>query len=370
MFLSAFSYAEFEVEIRSITHRALRRSGFRRGAVHVGREIAERQAAAATAWNRIRRYCLSPGLDRISKVAGAARPEAYYPDSCRPLFTFGYVMGRDLAAALGGTKAEIRRAGNLSGIWHLCAGLFDKLIDGDAVSRKRVKRLVSPHVLRAEIQRLGNAKRRSALTFSGRDPVPVQLLISLLREFFEESRVALSSHSSAALPREFRATLLSMYEAEVATVACTFDKASGGPAVRRIISTEGSLPLWMLCLCSMACVRANSRPRARSLKSAILHLGEAMQIADDLTDVVEDAQARRWSLVWLRYAAKNRRVWGDDSVSTRYPRMLLRSLVDSGVVEEVTTQMCKNLKMAFALLRGGGIEIKQLREDFLLWMNV
>jgi hypothetical protein len=104
------------------------------------------------------------------------------------------------------------------------------------------------------------------------------------------------------------------------------------------------------------------------MKGPMLRLGLALQLADDLDDVVEDAQAGRWNLVWLHYATRHRQAWNDDSLSRRYPRALVRAMIGCGAIDNVAESMCHELVTAFDALGAGDMDARSMREHYLRWI--
>jgi hypothetical protein len=286
-------------------------------------------------------------------------------------FAFGCGLGSEVAKILDGSKEEVEQAGALSGLFNLGISLFDNICDsvGDPDLVRRLLQIVNVQKLRYELGRRTGSTERRAFETSPTDPVLVRMLCLLIREYFRRYRLLTVHRELCGI--ELKNSIIRLYEAELNGLNCTFDSRKSSQWIYRTLSTKSGLPMWTICLNSMMCVRSGAPGITPVLRRIMRGIGDAIWIADDLSDAISDLDNRRWSYVWLDFASRiEPKLLKDVAVEAQWELTALESLLaTTDTIHHVANEMCVSLANSLSLLRSDYRGTEELEHLLLVGIN-
>jgi hypothetical protein len=255
------------------------------------------------------------GAERFHAATGLDQP------TCERVLGFGHVQAMALGRALTTERRHQAEAAEAAALFNLGIALFDHVTDRLTAAAERLDRAVTPESL----ARLGAAGGPLELTgHPALDP-----LIRLIGSFFARCR-QLERHVGGL---ERLHTLVGrMHRAQTGSSVLRRAEVPADGALLAGLGDKSALPLL-----TMAHIMALAEADPATLleaEPAIVRLGEAMWILDDLVDLAEDWRAGVWTRPWLLCALRAPGLAPDAPLE-----LALDALLASGVVAAETARL-------------------------------
>ncbi len=292
---------------------------------------------------------------------------SHYLEKFPRLFSFGYSLGYQISEILGGRSSENHEAGVASALFNLYASLFDEICDNYPHLVSRLTEIVNVESLAKVIDAGEKLDTCVPLTVSDRDDILLKTVCLIMNQYFAKCRIQKSINSRTY--EDFQNLILDIYKMELQSLRCTFASGTNSADIYRILFTKSALPSWAIFLTSFMCLKREPTCNLVELKNAIVGLGKAIWIVDDLSDIFEDLDRNRWSYVWLKLHLEHRVPLLHNDGKVRNKTELCEDLLATSVVSDSTAEMCKSLVDSFALLRRHGYDVAKFERNIIVWIN-
>lgn len=293
-------------------------------------------------------------------------PQSYLKRFPR-LFSFGYSLGYQISEMLGGQGSENHEAGVISALFNMYASLFDEICDNYPHLVSRLMEIVNIKSLAKAIGSDGKLDACVPLAVSDRDDILLRTVCLFMNQYFAKCRI--QKQVNKRTYEEFQTLILDLYRSELQSLQCTFTSGANSADIYRILFTKSALPSWAIFLTSFMCLKREPRCNFVELKNAIVGLGKAIWIIDDLSDVFEDLDRNRWSYVWLKFHFEHGVPLLQNDGKVRDKTELCEDLLATSTLGDSATEMCKNLVNSFALLRCHGYNVSKFERNIIIWIN-
>lgn len=291
----------------------------------------------------------------------------HYLEKFPRLFSFGYSLGYQISEILGGQGSENHEAGVISALFNMYASLFDEICDNYPHLVSRLIEIVNVKSLAKAIDADEKLGMCIPLAVSDRDDILLRTVCMFMNQYFTRCRIQ-KPIKNRMVYEEFQSLILDLYKRELQSLQCTFTSNTNSADIYRILFTKSALPSWTIFLTSFMCLKREPKCNFVELKNAIVGLGKAIWIIDDLSDVFEDLDRNRWSYVWLKFHFEHGVPLQNDG-RVRDKTELCEDLLATNAVSDSATEMCKNLVDSFALLRCYGYNVSKFEQNILVWIN-
>ncbi len=317
------------------------------------REMERQKQELSEKWNLV-----------YQEISGSRELPQHYLEKFPRQFGFGYSLGYQISEILGGKSSENHEAGVIAALFNMYASLFDEICDNYPHLVSRLTEIVNAESLAKAMG--AHEDVRVPLAVSDQDDILIKTVCLFMNHYFAKC------HALKPVNRtyeEFQNLILDLYNGELQSLRCTFTFDANSADIYRILYTKSALPSWAIFLTSFMCLRQEPKCNFVELKNAMVGLGKAIWIADDLSDVLEDLNRNRWSYVWLKFHFEHRVPLLQNDGKVRNKTELCEDLLATSAVSDSATEMCKSLVDSFSVLRRQGYDVAKFERNILVWIN-
>lgn len=268
---------------------------------------------------------------------------------------FGYLIGKIVFQLLKGPKEFNDEVLLNSAVFNNAIALFDFIYDELPEASQTLKSKSTFY----QIDCLLNSSSNQNIEFNNKNHQKnLSILGKLISTFIINCRKHYIPGTNDNVWNEFKQVILKMYKSEISTAENGLSVNSDIKKIKDQLLQVNVVPAWAIALNVLLSQHKNySINELSAKKEEICKLGSVFWPLDDLADIIEDLEQKRWSLVWLLLYQKGIQLWNNQG-QLKSKELLIQYLLKENIIEEIALNLIKQIE---------SLEIPEYKTDMLAW---